>query len=333
MKNILGFGNALVDALVRIDDDAVLDELSLPKGSMQLVDDERQARIARRMEALRPQYATGGSACNTMLALGNLGDCPGLVGKVGCDAHGELFEQNCRDHGIRPHLLHCDSLPTGVAATFISADGERTFGTHLGAASQLTAEEFDPALLKGYGYVYIEGYLVQNHALILAIVRAARRAGLLVCLDLASYNVVEAERDFFAELIPLTDIVFANTEEALALTRAATPEAALGAICRMAADGATAVVKLGKRGAVAQRGSQCAEAAAVPVEPVVDTTGAGDFFAAGFLYAHVRNLSLDVCLQRGNELAGRVIRIIGTALPEADWQAIRSGFGADNAQA
>ena len=172
MKRVLGFGNALVDALTRVEDDTILEALQLPKGSMQLIDAERYRYISDQLAKMETTRATGGSACNTILALGHLGMQPGVVGKVGDDDNGRFFEATCRRHSIRPMLLRSEKA-TGVASTFISPDGQRTFGTYLGAAEEMCAEEIHEALLDAYDYVYIEGYLVQNHDLLRRIVAVA----------------------------------------------------------------------------------------------------------------------------------------------------------------
>lgn len=319
MKKILGIGNALVDKLVKVGDESLLEELNLPKGSMQLVDTERYLSISQRMDSMSAERATGGSAGNTILALANLQTSPGFIGKISDDENGRFFADNCRAHGITPYLLK-DELPTGVASTFITPDGQRTFGTYLGAAACLQPKDVDAVDFKGYTYFYIEGYLVHNHALIEHAVDLARAAGLKVCLDLASYNIVEADRDFFAYLLSKTDVVFANEEEARAFTGKAPREALtdLAALCEVA------VVKVGADGAWAQRGEEVSFAEAMPVAEVVDTTGAGDFFAAGFLYALAQERPLKACLQAGAVLSGEVIQVIGTTLPESTWQQIRA---------
>lgn len=319
MKKILGIGNALVDKLVKVGDESLLEELNLPKGSMQLVDTERYLSISQRMASMSAERATGGSAGNTILALANLQTSPGFIGKISDDENGRFFADNCRAHGITPYLLK-DELPTGVASTFITPDGQRTFGTYLGAAACLQPEDVDAVDFKGYTYFYIEGYLVHNHALIEHAVDLAHAAGLKVCLDLASYNIVEADRDFFAYLLSKTDVVFANEEEARAFTGKAPREALtdLAALCEVA------VVKVGADGAWAQRGEEVSFAEAMPVAEVVDTTGAGDFFAAGFLYALAQERPLKACLQAGAVLSGEVIQVIGTTLPESTWQQIRT---------
>lgn len=322
MKQVIGIGNALVDALYRMDDDRMLDELALPKGSMQLIDTERYHGICHRMAGAGGELATGGSAGNTILALANLGARPALIGKIADDENGRLFEGNCRERGITPRLLR-DTLPTGVASTFISSDGQRTFATYLGAAARLVAGDVRPEWLEGYSYIYIEGYLVQNHELITSVVDQARAAGLKVCLDMASYNIVEADRDFFSELLDKTDIVFANEQEAYAFTGKEPREA----LAMLAARCETAVVKVGAEGAMAQRGDSFASVPAVPVRSVVDTTAAGDFFSAGFLYARGAGRDLSACLAAGAVLASEVIQIVGTRLDDATWQRLRALVG------
>lgn len=324
MKRVLGFGNALVDVLARVDDDRKLEALQLPKGSMQLIDAERYRYISDQLAKIETTRATGGSACNTILALGRLGMSPGVVGKIGNDDNGRFFEESCHRNGIWPNLLRSEKA-TGVASTFISPDGQRTFGTYLGAAAEMCAEEIDEALLEAYDYVYIEGYLVQNYDLLRRIVAAAKAKATPICLDLASYNIVADEIAFFTELLPNVDILFANQQEAETFTGESDPEAALlklGDICR------TVVVKTGGAGAKAKRDAEVVNVAARPVQQVLDTTGAGDFFAAGFLYGLSNGCELAECVYKGTVLAAYVIEVAGTHLPEETWDAIRAEMNA-----
>ena len=324
MKRVLGFGNALVDVLARVEDDTILEALQLPKGSMQLIDAARYQYISDQLAAMQTTRATGGSACNTILALGRLGMSPGVVGKIGNDDNGRFFEESCHRNGIWPNLLRSEKA-TGVASTFISPDGQRTFGTYLGAAEEMCAEEIDEALLEAYDYVYIEGYLVQNHDLLRRIVAAAKAKATTICLDLASYNIVADEIAFFTELLPNVDILFANQQEAETFTGESDPEVALlklGDICR------TVVVKTGGAGAKAKRDAEVVNVAAPPVKQVLDTTGAGDFFAAGFLYGLSNGCELAECVYKGTVLAAYVIEVAGTHLPEETWDAIRAEMNA-----
>ncbi len=309
MKKVIGIGNALIDILVKVENEQILDELALPKGSMQLIDTERYHAITARIADRHKERATGGSACNTMLALAHLGNEPAIVGKISDDENGRFFADNCREFGITPFLQHSE-LPSGVALTFITPDGERTFGTYLGAAALLTPEDIDLSAFEGYDYLYIEGYLVQNHALIERCIEVAHKRGMKVCLDLASYNIVAADRDFFAKLLESTDFVFANEEEAKAFT-GMEPEEALAELAKICP---TAIVKVGAHGAMAQRGTERAHVPALPIDKVVDTTAAGDFFAAGFLHAEMKGAPLSDCLTLGNRLAAAVIQVVGTRL-------------------
>ena len=325
MKKVLGMGNALIDNLLLVENEDLLQEFSLPKGSMQLIDTARYCHIRRRTAQLAASRTTGGSACNTILAIARLGGSPGLIGKVGRDELGQTFAQACADSQVMPHLFHHDTLPTGVASTFITPDGQRTFATYLGAAATLEAAELDPRWFEGYDIFYIEGYLVQNHALIEAAVRHARQAGLTVCIDLASYNVVEAERDFFLQLLTQTDIVFANEQEAEALTgsnRVSENLEYLAKLCRIA------VLKVGKDGVWVRCGETQLHCPAREVEKVVDTTAAGDYFSAGFLHAYTLGASPEECAALGSLLAGHIVEVVGTALPEATWQSIRNTLAA-----
>ena len=322
MKRILGIGNALVDVLTKVDNEQILSELHLPKGSMQLLSTEAYAEVTRRMQALPTKLTTGGSACNTLLALSHLDAPTGMIGKIGDDENGRFFASYFAQRGISTRLLH-DSRPTGVASTFITPDGQRTFGTYLGAAAQLTADELQQAWFEGYDYFYIEGYLVQNHDLVLRAIELAHAAGCEVCLDLASYNIVEADLDFFRALMPSIDIVFANEQEAQALTGLEARDAldALAATCHMA------VVKIGKHGVWACHGTEVAHCQARDVPVVVDTTAAGDYFAAGFMHALAAGEPLATCIARGSLLAGHIIEVVGTELPDATWQQLRLQCG------
>jgi sugar/nucleoside kinase (ribokinase family) len=325
MKNrVLGIGNALVDALVQVQDEALLTEMNLPKGSMQLIDTEGYEAVCRRLSQMQVKRATGGSAANTVLALSHLGAQPGIIGRVSEDDNGHFFADNCKRVGIETFLLPSE-LPTGVASTFITPDGQRTFATYLGAAATLHADDLRPEWLEGYAYLYIEGYLVQDHDLICRAVEMAHAAGLKVCLDLASYNIVEAQHEFFSYLLDHTDIVFANEEEALAFTGKG-PREALDLLAQRCE---VAVVKTGKEGAMARRGEEFAQAPAEPVAQVVDTTAAGDFFAAGFLYRHAQGAPLADCLVAGGAVAGAVIQVVGTQLADQTWDALRQRLGVE----
>lgn len=319
MDKIIGMGNALVDVLVRIDDDSLLEKLHLPKGSMQLIQEDTLSEIRKYTSGMKIHRSTGGSAGNTVCALAALGANPGFIGKVGQDETGAFFGDTLRQRGVNALLATCD-LPSGIASTFISTDGERTFGTYLGAAATLRAEDLSRKMFAGYNYLYIEGYLLQDHDLMLRAVQLAKEEGLQVCLDMASYNVVEAERDFFDQLIvKYVDIVFADESEALAYT-GKTPHEALEEI---ASKCSIAVVKTGKEGSLVKKGTEVIQLLSCPVDNVLDTTGAGDFYAAGFMYGLTCGYSLEKCVQISTILATAVIQEVGTTLPAKKWDEIK----------
>ncbi len=320
-KKIIGLGNALADILIRIPSDEVLAELGFGRGSMHLVGRETHARIGQLTDGAEATVVSGGSAANTVRGLAQLGVEASYIGKIGRDRVGEFMHDEFHSLGVRPQLIHSQT-PTGQSMILVSPDGERTMATFLGAAIELAPEEITPRLFEGYDLVHIEGYLVQDHALIRRAVRTARAAGLQVSLDLASYNVVEENLDFLHELVEdQVDILFANEEEARAFT-GVEPEAAAAEIARRCG---IAVVKVGARGSLVCTDGERIAIEAVPAE-VVDTTGAGDLYAAGFLYGLSRDYDLRRSGEIGSLVAARAIESVGTAIPEGVMQTIKKAL-------
>ena len=319
MKSVVGMGNALTDMLVNIASDAVLQEYSLPKGSMSLVDGELQTRISKSVAGAPHSLSLGGSAGNTIRCMARLGTRVGFIGKVGHDGTGEFYEQALRNVGVEPFMLRSEKR-SGKCLSLVSADGERTLVTHLGAAADMHKEDISERMFEGYDCFYIEGYLVQDQELIRSTVQRAKEQGLRVALDLASFNVVEENRDFLRRLVAdYVDIIFANEDEARAFTGEADPEVALhhiGAMCELA------VVKIGMRGALIKRGEEMVHVGIMEAAKRVDTTGAGDFYAAGFLAALCEGLDLIQCGTLGAIAAGKVIEVVGTTFGEEVWREI-----------
>ena len=316
---ILGMGNALVDVLVKLRDDSALKELELPKGSMQLIDQEKREEIFVKVCDLNIQLATGGSASNTMLALSNMGIESGFIGKVGSDEYGEFYVKEIRLAGVIPHFFS-EKAPSGTAMTLITPDGERTFGTYLGAAANLIAGELQEDIFRSYKYFYIEGYLVQNYELIETAMKIAKNLDCTVAIDLASYNIVEENREFLQKLIrEYVDIVFANEEEAKALTGKSAEEA----VKILASETQIAIVKIGSQGSLVMQGDQLIKVPAFKAQ-MIDATAAGDFYAAGFFYGMVHSVDLERCAKIGSLLASNVIQVVGTKLSDNCWEQIRS---------
>lgn len=318
MKKILGLGNALVDVLISIENDEILRQLNLPKGSMQLVDESFLSLATEKTNGLKQSIAAGGSAANTINGIANLSVPCSFIGKISNDKFGDYYRDDMVKNGIDPIMLK-GKAQTGRATVFISKDSERTFGTYLGAAIEMVPEELTSDMFDGYGYFHVEGYLVQNHDLIRKAMQLAHEKGVKISLDMASYNVVEANRDFLKEMIEkYVDIVFANEEEAKAFT-GKTPEESLHEFASMVD---IAVVKLGSAGSLIKRGKEAVKVGVIKVNSV-DTTGAGDLYAAGFLYGLANELSLDKCGQIGALLSGRVIEFVGPKMDEKTWTEIR----------
>jgi len=314
-------GNALTDVLIQMSSEDLLQELGLPKGSMQLVDQKCFIRLQERIQDMPRQLACGGSAANTITGVSKMGIQTGFIGKIHQDAVGENYRQDLLTYGVEPVLLN-DIQPSGQAIVFISPDGERTFATYLGAAAAMKAEELEANMFSGYDLFYIEGYLVQNHDLIRTAIRMAKDAGLKVALDMASYNVVETNLVFLNQLIDNhVDIVFANEEEATVLT-GLEPKAALNWLGKRVG---TAIVKTGCKGAMGIDNGLTVSVPAVQAN-CIDTTGAGDLFASGFLYGLANNRTLAECLRYGTVAAGKVIEYIGPKMDQQGWDTIMNRF-------
>lgn len=314
-KSVLGIGNALIDVLINIPDDSVLDKFGLPKGSMTLVDAKLSAEIKQETKNGNRSIQTGGSAANTVHGIARLGGACGYIGKISDDEFGNFYVEDFRKNNINTHF-YFSNTGTGHATGLISPDSERTFGTYLGAAMELTSEEMTPEVFRNYGIMHIEGYLVQNHALIESAMKVAKNNGLLVSVDMASFNIVGANLDFLNRIInEYVDIVFANEEEAFALT-GLQPEAALDKIAEMCD---IAVVKLGAHGSLIKAGGRVIRIDAIPAKSI-DTTGAGDIYASGFLYALAEGYDLEVGGKIGSLLAGNVVEVMGAKIPESTWE-------------
>lgn len=311
-------GNALVDIITQIEDDGILETFGLPRGSMTLVDLDTSNFIHSETAGFPKSKASGGSAANTIHGLAHLGIGTGFVGSVGNDDMGNFFRKDMQINGIAPILFRTMN-ETGRAMALVSSDSERTFATYLGAAVDLSTEDLTHDVFDGYDYFYVEGYLVHNREVISKALRLASTAGLKICLDLASYNIVEENKDFFKELIgQFVDILFANEEEARALT-GSTPEEAAQLLQPLVE---TVVVKMGAEGSVCMKDGKLVRIGVRPSAPV-DTTGAGDLYAAGFIYGDIKGFAPETCGKMGAVLSGRIIEMTGAKMDEATWETLR----------
>ena len=318
MLKILGIGNALVDVMTLMEDDSLLGKFSLPKGSMQLVDKEKSDLIRRETAGLKTSLSSGGSAANTIHGLAKLGVQTGYTGSVGRDDFGAYFTGDMQKEGVKTFLKHSET-PTGNAVALISPDTERTFATYLGAAIELRASDLKKEDFRGFDILYLEGYLLPDRLLIETACNFAREYNMKVALDLASYNVVEANLQVFKEVAgKYVDILFANELEAKAFT-GKDPEEALEILARLCE---IAVVKVGSEGSWIRRGEEIIRIGTEKLN-VRDTTGAGDLYATGFLYGYSSGRNLELCGQFGSLVAGNVIEILGARMNEKRWDTIK----------
>ncbi len=320
MKKIIGIGNALVDVMTLVPDDTCLGRFSLPKGSMTLVDAGRSDEIKHATTGMARTITSGGSTGNTMYGLGIMGVQSSFIGKVGDDEFGRFYEKEMAEAGLVPVLMRSRQSPTGTAVALVTPDSERTFATHLGAATELEPEELHKNLFKDYNILYVEGYLIYNLPLVEQACRLASEQGLTVAVDLASFNVVTDMLPEFRRIVKdYVGILFANEEEAKAFTGKDDPREALDEIASLCD---IAVVKTGAGGSWIRQGDEVIKVDALNVRPV-DTTGAGDLYAAGFFYGYSKGYSLDKCGTFGSILAGKVIEVVGARMPEEKWEEAR----------
>ena len=314
---VIGIGNAIVDVMAPCAD-ALIAELGLERGGMTLVDTARAQELYNAMGPARE--ISGGSAANTLAGLAALGSKCAFIGQVADDQLGEVFAHDVRAGGISfATPARAGDPPTARCLIFVSPDGQRTMNTFLGASQYLPASALDEPLIADAEVLYLEGYLwdpEEPRAAMRRAIDAARGAGRKVAFTLSDAFVISRHGDDFRALIDggLIDILFANHVELAALTGLDDLRAGLDAL---AAKVPLVVVTRGADGAVAKAGGEYCEVPAQPVAQVVDTTGAGDLFAAGFLHGHVNRRSLRDCLTLGAICAAEIISHYG-ARPEAD---------------
>lgn len=320
MKKILGIGSTLVDILSQVPNEEVLNELNLPKGSMTYVNINDAVSIGERLaQQYGSQRAAGDSAANTMSGLARLGAKAGFLTMMGNDEMGQFFTNEMTRTGVEMLALKSDT-PTGRVIAMVTPDGERTFATCLGASIELSPDDIKPELFDNWDIFYIEGYLVANPDMLRKAISTAKDKGMKIAIDLASYNVVEESRDFLLELVNnYVDIVFANEQEALALT-GMEPENALHYIAERCD---IAVVKIGAKGAYIQRGNEIVTIPPMKAD-VVDTTGAGDMWAAGFLAGLVKGENLQKCGMMGAIVAKNIIEVMGAKMDDERWDNIHA---------
>ncbi len=311
---LITIGNALVDVLAETTEDYIAAQKTshgMEKGSMNLVDAERALNLYEKMT--NPLEKSGGSAGNTMACFASLGGKGAYIGKVADDTVGETFAGDLKNMGV-----HYDTAPllnstaTGVCMILITPDGERTMNTFLGAAVELTPDDIDPALIADAQVTYLEGYLFDPPKAMEAFIKASREAheaGRKVALTLSDSFCVGRHREAFKDLVSLhVDILFANEDEIKSLYEVGTIEEAIEHVKMQCA---LVAITRSEKGSLIVDGDNVIQIAAEPVERAVDTTGAGDAYAAGFLFGYTEGKDLATCGRYGSIAAAEVISHIG----------------------
>jgi sugar/nucleoside kinase (ribokinase family) len=325
--DVLCIGNAIVDVIADATDQ-LLEREGLVKGSMRLIDAEEAERLYAHMGPAH--QVSGGSAGNTAAGVAALGGRAGFIGQVAPDQLGDFYRHDLTSTGVEFVTPAADvGQPTARSMILVTPDGHRTMNTFLGAAQHLPKSVLDEAQIRDAAILYLEGYLWDPETPRCAMVRAieiARDAGRKVAFTLSDTFCVDRHRDGFNDLIDSgrIDILFANQAEIEALAGVAHLETAVAAVAPKVE---TLVVTRSEDGALALRGGERADVPAEPIDALVDTTGAGDLFAAGFLFGTARKRSLEESLRLGAICAAEVIQHYG-ARPEADLRA-RAGKLAD----
>ena len=325
--DLIGVGNPIMDLLAHVPESFLTAYVAGEKGGMVLVDGDDIVKLVEKLPAGHPM-APGGSAANATLGATRLGLRTTYLGKIGGDVTARDYRVTFIAAGGDGSRFKHASLPNGRCLSLVTHDGQRTMRTHLGAAMTLSPDEISAADFHGARHAHIEGYLMFNPALGEKVVATARAAGCTLSIDLASFEVVNVARDWLlGQIRQGVHVIFANEDEIRALFQ----DTASGydALARkLAGYGGVAAVKMGKDGAWIARGTELHRIAPVTVKQVVDTTGAGDAWAAGFLFGYLRAHPLPVAGAIGSLLGAETVQHLGPSIPEPHWPRIRAAAAA-----
>ena len=319
--DLIGVGAPIMDMVASVPE-SFLAHVRGEKGGMVIVDAEEIARLVALLP-VPPVLTTGGSAANTIFNATRLGLRTAFVGKLGGDEIAQTYRARFASAGVAIGRFKTSPLPNARCLILTTPDAQRTMRTLLGAVMSFSPDEVRPEDFTGARHLHIEGYVVFNHALADAILGAARAAGCTISLDLASFEVVRDSRAWLlAQLATGLDLVFGNEDEVRALFPDATGEGYDALARRIAAHGCTAVVKLGKDGAWIARGTELHRIEPVRVSDAIDSNGAGDAFAAGFLSAYLDGRPLPVAGKIAAIVGAETVRHLGPIIPDAHWPAV-----------
>ncbi len=319
--DFIGVGSPIIDLLARVPDDFLQQHVPGEKGGMVLVDHDEMERIVGLLDKA-PARTTGGSAANATFNATRLGLRATFLGKLGNDDYAAAYRSRFEATGVDGSRFKIGQQANARCLALVTPDAQRTMRTCLGAAMTLAPDEIAVTDFQDCRHAHIEGYLVFNRALADAVLTAARAAGCTTSLDLSSFEVVHASRDWlFSQFSRGIDLVFANEDEIRALFQDQTsPYAELAK--KLAGLGVLAAVKVGKDGAWIARDTALHRVEPVTVKNVVDTNGAGDAWAAGFLFGHLRSWPLPACGAVASLLGAETVSHLGPIIPPTHWPAV-----------
>lgn len=320
--DLIGVGNPIMDLVAHATDDFLQAHVAGDKGGMVLVDDTDIVRLVTLLGD-RIALAPGGSAANAAMGAARLGLRVSFLGKVGGDVTAQQYRDAFAATGGDTTRFKHATVPNGRCLSMVTPDSQRTMRTHLGAAMTLHPDEITVDDFRGCRHAHIEGYLMFNPALAEKVVATARRAGCTISLDLASFEVVNVARDWLlGQLRQGVHAVFGNEDEVRALFQV---DASYDAYARkLAGYGGIAAVKMGKDGAWVAQGGEVHRIAPVSAPNVVDTTGAGDAWAAGFLFGWLRGAPLPAAGAIASLMGAECVQHLGAAIPEVHWPRVRA---------
>lgn len=313
---VLGIGDPIIDLIYNIDEN-LLEKLNFEKGGSLKIDYSSFSTLLKILPSEPLKVVPGGSCSNTMKGLASLKHQSAFIGKIGKDLMGDQFSTSLTNYQVKP-LLVASEKNTSQVASLVTLDGQRTMRCCLGAANDLQADEILKENFAGIQHLHMDGYILYNPNVALKGIEYAKQSGATVSIDLASFEVVKKNKDLIDTLLgKCIDIVFANEDEAKALT-GLEPEAAcyrLKEICPIA------VILVGKEGCYVGSKDKVIHSPAFEV-PIVDSTGAGDLFASGFLHGFLSHLPLEKCAEYGNRVGGTCVGTVGAELSSEAWQKI-----------
>lgn len=315
---VVGLGSALVDILIH-ENDEFIKKTGAVKGGMILVDKEK-IELTVALSSSKASIIPGGSACNTTIGVGKLGGEARFVGKCGHGEMGKLIENDLRKQNVVPELFRSE-LPTGRVLSIISPDAQRSMLTYLGASAETRPEDISEKLFKDAAIVHIEGYLLFNPDLMRAALTAVKAAGAKIALDLASFTVVEQSKELLQQLVEAyVDVLIANEDEACVFTGYSDEVRAIEALAGKAE---IAVLKVGPRGSFISHAGTTIAIKPIGDGSALDTTGAGDMWAAGFLFGLVKGYPLEKCGRLGSACGYEVCQVVGAKIPDEGWERIK----------